>query len=147
MQENRFHDRVPCHLQFGCKHYYKQTGEIISLGDCSDFIVENLSMGGLMARSQLELPMDAIIEYTLYLESVPYVVMSQVKWRTVLEGNQYAYGVAFLTISNMMYRHLKAFTSHQSFYQIDIPRDQIQYEDFEPLPFENISENLRKTKD
>lgn len=147
MQENRFHERVQCHLQFSCKHYYKQTGETVNLGECQDFVVENLSVGGLMARSGLDLPMDAIVEYTLYLESVPYVIMSQVKWKAEINAQHFAYGMAFLTISNMMYRHLKAFTSQQVFIQIDIPKGQIVHDDFQPLCLEHISENLRKTED
>lgn len=147
MQENRFHERVPCHLQFGCKHFYMPSGELINLGECQDFVVENLSMGGLMARSGLSLPMDAIIEYTLYLESVPYVIMSQVKWKAEINAQHFAYGMAFLTISNMMYRHLKAFTTQQDFYQIDIPKGQIVYDGFEPLNLKDMSENLRKAEE
>lgn len=146
MQENRFHERVPCHLQFSCKHYYNQMGQMMRLGDCSDFVVENLSVGGIMAKSAIDLPIDAIIEYTLYLESVPYVIMSQIKWRTQSKDNTYTYGMAFLTISNMMFRHLKAYTSQESFYQIDIPNEPVVEEGFEPLSFVKLSEDLHRDK-
>ena len=76
--------------------------------------IENLSMGGLLARSNLNLEQESILEYTLYLESIPYCIMSRVRWKK-FEGDQYCYGMEFLTISNMLYRHLKAYTKRDSF--------------------------------
>lgn len=117
VSENRIYDRIEYHMEFGCKNYYSPRGEACDLNNHVKFEIENLSMGGLLARSNVNLEHDSILEYTFYLESIPYCVMSRVRWKKC-EADQYCYGMEFLTISNMLYRHLKAFTQRDSFIEL-----------------------------
>lgn len=118
MNENRIYERVECKMDFGCKHYYTSKGEPFQMKEPIQFEISNLSIGGLMAKSNLNLEEDAILEYTFYLESIPYSVMSRVKW-VKQDGESYCYGMEFLTISNMLYRHLKTFTQKGTFLQME----------------------------
>lgn len=114
MGNNRFYERVDCRVSFECKFYYDPQGHLLNFRESVDFEVYNVSVGGILAVSKQDVPMEAVLEYTFYLDQVPYVVMSRIKWKKA-EGDGYQYGMEFLTISNMMYRHLKAYTSRMDF--------------------------------
>lgn len=123
MNENRLYERIPCRMEFDCKNYYSPTGESCGLDCRVKFDIVNLSMGGLSARSHANLEQDAILEYTFYLESIPYSVMSRIRWKKC-EADYYCYGMEFLTISNMLHRHLKAYTQRLSFINLYGTEDQ-----------------------
>ena len=114
MNDQRLYERIECRMAFDCKNYYTPSGEPCRLDSQVNFEIENLSIGGISARSHVNLEQDSILEYTLYLESIPYGVMSRVRWKKN-DAEQYCYGMEFLTISNMLYRHLKAYTQRDSF--------------------------------
>lgn len=116
LKDNRFYERISCQLSFECKFYYDKSGQLSNFDNTVAFSVRNVSIGGVLAESMQDIPMDSVLEYTFYLDGVPYVVMSRVKWK-VQSQEVYQYGMEFLTISNMLYRHLKAYTARLDFFE------------------------------
>ena len=110
MKEARIHDRVRCHLEFSCRSYFDTAGNQIYFDVPAVFEVLNLSVGGVLAKSTFKVEKDMVLHYTFYLEDMPYIIMSRVRWsEEVVDG--YAYGLEFLTIPNMLHRHLHEYTT------------------------------------
>lgn len=109
MREHRIHERIGHHYEFTCRNYFNPFGEPKHFDEPLQFEVINLSVGGLLAKCYSVLPKDIVLQFTLYLEDIPYVVMSRIRWQEeIIDG--YVYGLEFLTIPNMLHRHLHKYT-------------------------------------
>ncbi len=105
MKEHRIHERVDYNFEIECRSYFNASGDQVFLEKPIYFKVLNLSVGGLLATSQMKIDEDVLIHYTFYLEDFPYIVMSRMRWvEEIVDG--YVYGLEFVTISNMLHRHL-----------------------------------------
>lgn len=109
MRDQRVHERIDCQNEFTCRSYFNTSGEQIYFEEPVVLEVLNLSVGGVLVRSAKRLELDMVLQYTFYLEMVPYIIMSRIKWYEQIAGG-YIYGLEFLTIPNMMHRHLHEFT-------------------------------------
>lgn len=112
LRDNRIHERINCRADFTCRSYYNTAGEQIYFEKPVSFEIINLSVGGVLAMSNSALEEDMVLQYTFYLEDVPYVIMSRIKWQEKIAGG-YMYGLEFLTTSNMLHRHLHEFTNRR----------------------------------
>lgn len=112
MRNHRIHERIDCQNEFTCRSYFNLSGEQIFFEMPVLLEVLNLSVGGVLVRSAQRLELDMVLQYTFYLEMIPYIIMSRIKWYEQVAGG-YIYGLEFLTIPNMMHRHLHEYT-HRS---------------------------------
>lgn len=108
MNNTRVHARVPYREKLSCYHYYNAQGEMVKFDQPIDIEVYNISIGGIGIITQVPFPESATIEFTLYLENIPYQVMTKIVWST---SNQvfYRYGLEIIGHNNMFFRHLKQF--------------------------------------
>jgi len=117
VHEKRIHERKECSLDFNCQTYFTPDGIQEYFKESVLFEVLNISQGGLFVRSEVFLKLDSILWYTFYLEKIPYVVLSRVRW-VKKENDRYLYGLEFLSTSNMLYRHLKHFVASDNFFDM-----------------------------
>lgn len=116
MGEHRIHKRKPCDMSFECQNYFTEKGVPQHFQVADHFTVHNISQGGMLISGEKTLKKDMILWYTLYLECIPYVVLSRVRW--VDEGAvPLRYGVEFLSPSNMLYRHIRNFVDEKDFFK------------------------------
>lgn len=106
MNERRIHTRVEYQLEFECRQYYDPAGVLKRFDMATVFTADNLSAGGLQIFSDLYMPEESVISFTLYLEQIPYVIMGRIRWVVEVSGG-WRYGLEFLTIPNALYRHLR----------------------------------------
>lgn len=109
MRELRVHSRIKYRIKIFCYRYYNTDGEIVKFQEPIDLEVFDISLGGLGIITKHEFKLNQTLEFTLYLEDVPYQVMTVIKWCNM---NQiyYRYGLEIIGHNNMLFRHLKAFT-------------------------------------
>lgn len=108
MKENRTHYRKPYRVQLTCYRYYTENGELHHFDEPRLFEVIDVSLGGLGIISKSEFPTDVTLEFTFYLENIPYQVLTQIKWCV---GNPFfnKYGLEIIGHNNMLFRHLQQF--------------------------------------
>lgn len=116
MKDKRIHKRKDCQLEFECQTYFGEDGVQKRMESPDCFQVLNISQGGLLVSGDRKLKEQMILWYTLYLEKVPYTVLSRVKWAET-KGTPYLYGVEFLSPPNMMYRHIGHFVQEEDFFR------------------------------
>lgn len=75
--------------------------------------VFDLSLGGLGVVTKQEFPDNATLEFTFYLEKIPYQVMTQIKW-TNTNHIFYRYGLEIIGHNNMLFRHLQQFVKGET---------------------------------
>lgn len=109
MKDLRVHNRVNYRVKLSCSRFYDSKGTIIKFEEPKELEVFDLSLSGLGVITKYEFMLDSTLEFTLYLEDVPYQVMAIIKWE---DNNQvyYRYGLEIIGHNNMLFRHLKAFT-------------------------------------
>lgn len=112
MKEKRIHERIPISASVYCRTYIDLHGEQQTYEVPVKLDILNLSVGGILVRSETFIEIDRVLHYTFYLEEVPYIIMSRVKWSAEIIGG-YVYGLEFLMIPNMMHRHLHEFVKRQ----------------------------------
>lgn len=105
MREQRVYDRIDFISSFDCRCYFNTNGEQLFFEEEISFETLNLSVGGLLVKSKTDLEETMVLQYTFYLECVPYIVLSRIRWKEIT-ANGYFYGLEFLTIPNMLHRHL-----------------------------------------
>ena len=108
MKETRVHERVPYRVKLWCYHYYTSVGEIVKFEEPIMMEVFDISLGGIGVVTKQQFPENATLEFTFYLESIPYQVMTQIKWLNT-NGVFYRYGLEIIGHNNMLFRHLKNF--------------------------------------
>jgi c-di-GMP-binding flagellar brake protein YcgR len=113
MKETRTHDRVPYRVKLWCYHYYTPVGEIVKFDEPIMMEVFDVSLGGIGVVTKSQFPDNATLEFTLYLEQIPYQVMTQLKW--VSTNNVFfRYGLEIIGHNNMLFRHLQRFVKGES---------------------------------
>jgi len=119
MKENRTHYRKPYRVQLTCYRYYNEAGELLHFDHPKLFEVIDVSLGGLGIITKGEFPIDVTLEFTFYLEDIPYQVLSRIKWHT---NHQFfnKYGLEIIGHNNMLFRHLQQFVLGQSIIKKDV---------------------------
>lgn len=105
MSDRRLHHRIPYVLSFDCNHYFDQNGVEHKLESSGHFSVDDISVGGMRAKCYAYFPEGCVLQFTLYLECIPYIILTRVRWSRPLD-DIWSYGLEFLSIPNMLYRHL-----------------------------------------
>lgn len=114
MNNRRLHPRINYHVQFDCNQYFTPTGELHSLEVTTQFKVCDLSVGGMQATSLAWFEVDSVLQFTFYLEKIPYIILCRVRWASPLIDT-WQYGLEFLSIPNMLHRHLTNLTNKNVF--------------------------------
>jgi len=113
MTETRIHDRVRYRVKLWCYHYYTADGEIVRFEEPIMMEVFDVSLGGIGIITKTEFPQGATLEFTFYLEQIPYQVLTQVKWLNT--NNIFCrYGLEIIGHNNMLFRHLQQFVKGHS---------------------------------
>lgn len=112
MDNLRVHNRVAYRQNLECYHYYSADGQWHSFEEVIQMEVFDVSLGGLGIVTKHKFSDDIILEFTLYLEAIPYPVMALIKW-VKTNGIFYRYGLEILGHNNMLFRHLKAYVNGQ----------------------------------
>ena len=75
----------------------------------------DLSKGGIGVASTIKISTGIFLKFDIILENIQYDVMGIVKWRHKDDIN-YRYGIEFIGIANMFYRHIHLITNKKSFF-------------------------------
>lgn len=121
MNKKRIHKRVSFRSKIWCYKYYDANGIQKKFDDPVQLDVINLSLSGFGIVSATEFTSDMTLEFTLYLEDIPYPVMTKIVWDKKT-GNLYKYGVEIIGHNNMFFRHLKLLIDQGS--MLDFVKDQ-----------------------
>lgn len=113
MREQRIHERIPMSMSICCRAYVNHKGEYRALEEPVSFDVVNLSIGGILVKSKDYVEPEKILQYTFYLEGIPYVIMSRIRWVDEIQEG-YLYGLEFFVTTSMLYRHLRTFVKDQT---------------------------------
>ena len=110
MTNMRVHNRVAYREKLECYHYYSVDGQRHPFKEVVQMEVFDLSLGGLGIVTKYQFPEDIILEFTFYLEAIPYQVMALIKW---VNTNDifYRYGLEILGHNNMLFRHLQQYVN------------------------------------
>lgn len=108
MNESRTHDRVNYRTKLWCYHYYDNKGNCLKLETPISMEVFDVSLGGIGVVTRLPMPKKSTLEFTLYLENIPYQVLTQVRWH-VTNNLFHRYGMEIIGHNNMLFRHLQSF--------------------------------------
>lgn len=111
--ESRCHERIPYRTKINVYRYYNMSGILVTPGDPIELEVFDLSLGGLGVISHKAFTGSVTLEFTLYLEDIPYPVMAKIAWS---KHNHlfFRYGLEIIGHNNMLFRHLKKFTQHET---------------------------------
>lgn len=107
--ESRVHHRINYREKINIFQYYNNSGNLVKLAVPIEMVVFDVSLGGLGVLSDKSLENGSVIEFTLYLENIPYAVLSKIVW-VDNNGKYFKYGLEIIGHNNMMFRHLKKFT-------------------------------------
>ncbi|MCH4889092.1 PilZ domain-containing protein [Acidaminobacter sp. JC074] len=113
MGESRVHERVPYRVKLWCYHYYNDLGERVNFETPVMMEAFDVSLGGLGIVTRLPLPKNSTLEFTFYLENIPYQVMTQIKWHNT-NYVFHRYGLEIIGHNNMLFRHLQQFVKGDS---------------------------------
>lgn len=113
MIESRVHTRVSYRVKLWCYYYYDVNGERLQFDTPISMEVFDVSLGGLGVVTRLPIPKNCTLEYTFYLEDIPYQVLTQVKWHTT-NNIFHRYGMEIIGHNNMLFRHLQHFVKGES---------------------------------
>lgn len=107
--EGRIHQRISYREKINIFQYYNNNGSLIKLTKAMEMVIIDISIGGIGGISNEMLEYGSVIEFTLYLEKIPYPVLAKIVW---VDNNvrYYKYGLEIIGHNNMMFRHLKEFT-------------------------------------
>lgn len=102
----RIHERKFYREKMEVYRYYDEVGRLIVLEEPLHYEVYDISLGGLGVLTKSKPVPASVLEFTLYLNQVPYRVMAKVAW---YETNQiyHRYGLEFIGQNNMMFRQMK----------------------------------------
>lgn len=115
MKDFRLNPRIPMRTSINIRELFSSDGSLLTPSQPVQMEVFDISVTGAGVLSKVDLPLDSFLIFVIYLEQLPYEVMAVVRWKNT---NQlyYRYGLEFMGPSNMMYRHLKALSSQNSFF-------------------------------
>lgn len=104
--ENRVHERVEYRTKVEVYRYYNMSGELTVLEEPMRMEVYDVSISGLGILSHKEHIQEGTLEFTFYLEEIPYRVMARIVW---VDHNNifFRYGLEIIGHNNMLFRHLK----------------------------------------
>lgn len=113
MNNLRVHNRVNYRVKLSCSRYYSLDGVLTKIEEPVELEVFDLSLSGLGVITKNEFLVSNTLEFTLYLEDIPYSVMAIIKWK---KQNQffYRYGLEIIGHNNMLFRHLKDYIERQN---------------------------------
>lgn len=111
--DNRCHERIPYRSKINVYRYYNMNGVLVTPDEPIELVIFDVSLSGLGVISQQAFSGQATLEFTFYLEDIPYQVMAKIAWS---KHNHifFRYGLEIIGHNNMLFRHLKEFTSKHS---------------------------------
>lgn len=114
--EHRIHQRIPYRTKVNVYRYYDQKGVLVTPTKGIVLEIFDMSLGGLGVLTTHEFLMPSTLEFTLYLEDIPYAVMAKIAWS---QHNQFffRYGLEIIGHQNMLFRHLKKLTNRESIHE------------------------------
>jgi len=113
MSEERIHKRVSYRVKLWCYYYYTEVGEKVKFETPIMMEVFDVSLGGIGIITNTLFPRNATLEFTFYLEDIPYQVMATIKWNH--SNNIFCrYGLEIIGHNNMLFRHLQQFVNGKS---------------------------------
>jgi len=118
MSNLRIHDRVPYRVKLWCYYYYNEIGERVSFESPVMMEAFDLSLGGIGIITRLPLPKQSTLEFTFYLEDIPYQVMTQIKWHTT-NYVFHRYGLEIIGHNNMLFRHMQQYVKGESILKVE----------------------------
>lgn len=119
MRESRVHTRVNYRVKLWCYYYYGDNGERHKFEMPISMEVFDVSLGGVGVVTRLPFPKKSTLEFTFYLEDIPYQVLTQVKWHTT-NNIFHRYGMEIIGHNNMLFRHLQHFVKGENIMTPDV---------------------------
>lgn len=114
--EQRTHERIGYRTKLQVYQYYNMNGILIKPKEPIEMEVFDISLGGIGVISYKDIPGHATLEFTLYLEEIPYQVMAKIAW-TQHNLVFFRYGLEIIGHNNMLFRHLQKFVNNESLFE------------------------------
>ena len=111
----RVHARVPYKYMINNAKLLVMTGDCVLREGSFKLAAFDLSKGGIGVITKENLPNGAFLTFDISIEDIQYTIMGMVKWKMSNEFT-HRYGIEFMGTGNMLYRHIEALSTSQSFF-------------------------------